>query len=150
MNVFIVSVELTCETCTLWLNICQSAEDNHEANPILLIGEKHNINIAATRSLWILFWNFIAFYTPVIITFLVSVGQCVYCLMLRWQNVPSGINKVNHIWSYLLLSHIHGTPGGYYRPTAPQQVVSWCLLALKIDLSVLHSRVSRDRHGCKR
>lgn len=55
----------------------------------------------------------------------------VYCLLLQWQNFPSGINKVNRISSYLILSHVHGTPCGYYRPAADKLVLSRCLLALK-------------------
>lgn len=119
-------------TCTFWLGICQSVDCNHRTNPILLTGEEHNISIAEMLSLWILFSGFIRFYISVLITFLVSVVQSlVYCLLLQWLNFPSGINKVNHISSHLILSHIHGTPSEYYRPASNKLAVSWCLLALK-------------------
>lgn len=48
--------------------------------------------------------------------------------LLRWLNLPPGINKVNRISSYLILSRIHETPSGCYRPAANKLVVSWCLL----------------------
>lgn len=59
-------------------------------------------------------------------------------------NLSPGINKVNRISSYLILSRIHKTPGGWYGPAANKQLVSRCLLA---DLHFfLHFLVSKCRH----
>lgn len=53
----------------------------------------------------------------------------VYRQLLRWLNVPPGIDEGNRVSSWLILSVILKIPSGCYRPAANKLLVSWCLLA---------------------